>query len=254
MKITENEPLAEELLDYLRDILAGRGTLPAIDYKRDLTYYHRSELLGCLMIPFLARTVDPSDVQPLSKDRVLYFARGRAVERFFGADNVPLVKDGIVVSVDRISPFHGLVEMKSTIMSSDNFEYKLRTTMKHWIEECKVVAAAYDDTAANLAIMFLAGNKKRWGMEGRVGVDLKAWRMEFDKDELREAWYALFERRNYLDAALNTGIAPSLDVVKQTVTSWGCKDCTYNNLCPYFQCLTWGPSVVEKKEEPNEQA
>ncbi len=252
MKITENEALADELIDYLRDLLRGKVTLPAVDYKRDLQYYHRSELLGCLMVPFLARTVPPDDVQPLSRERVLYFARGRAVERIFGADNKPLVRDGIIVSVDKISSLYGLTEMKSTVMSSASFPDAFDKNRQDWANECKAVAAAYEDTSCNIAIMFLEGNRKKWGNPDRVDVDMKAWRLEFETSELWGEWSEMRGRKAVLDDALALGIAPPLDVVKPTITSWGCAKCEYNNLCPYFQCLTWGPQVTEKKEDTND--
>jgi len=248
VKITENEQLTDELLDYLRDVLGGHITLPAIDYKRDLTYYHRSELLGCLMIPFLARTVGPDDPEPLTKEQALYFARGRAIERFFGTDNKPLVKDGIVVSVDRTSPYHGLVEMKSTVMSSSGFPHAFHDNRKDWAEECKVVAAAYEDTSCNIAIMFLEGNKKKWGNPDRIPVDLKAWRLEFETSETWGAWSELRGRKAVLDDALSLGIAPPLDIVKPTVSAYYCKECIYSKLCPYWQCLNWGPNENQQEE------
>ena len=248
MNLVENPELAEELLDYLRELLDGKITLPAVDYKRDLAYYHRSELLGCLMLPFLARTVNKDEVPKLNKSRCLYFARGRAVERIFGADNKPVVRDGIVTSVDRTSDNHGLVEMKSTVMSSDNFEGKLRSNVKHWIEECKVVARAYDDTSCNLAVMFLVGNtpSRRWGKPGREAVDLKAWRLDFDGGELDEAWSEMVSRRELLELCVSSGLAPVFKDVKPTVGAWGCGDCQYALFCPYFQLMMDGGKPIEE--------
>jgi hypothetical protein len=244
MIIHESPELADDLIQYLRALLDGKVTLGPVDYKRDLTHFHRSELLGCLMIPYLERMEKTRPA--LSKERILYFSRGRAVERVFGADNEPLLRNGITISVDLKHPKHGLVEIKSTVMGSENFAEKLPTRSAHWVEECKAVAAAHDVTSCNLAVVFMVGNtpSHKWGKPGRVAVDLKAWKMDFTPEELAASWEDMLWKRDKVNEALDHEEYPELTTVKVTVPKWGCKECQWAERCPYFAEL-----IMEQKEK-----
>lgn len=219
MKAIESPDVAKLYLKKMRD---------KVDVPRARTEMHCSDLELCPVKVWYRRTLSPKQY-PLSDKSILFFASGIAWEAWMGAGHKYCVKDGIHCNVDDETPL-GLTEMKSTRIWTST--YNPTKSCPWWIFRCKSYAYAFGEKHVNLVVFFWVGN----GRDERI--DLKAWRVEFESNELEEHWAEVLRRKAILLTALETG--EPIDVRLIWTEAWECRSCNFRDIC-------YAREVVEKK-------
>lgn len=237
MNAVEKPERAAELLNHVRQLMTGGRTLPAISYPVRGNEIHLSTLDLCLQQSLFRLTLP--DPPPPSDDSILLFMRGRVVERSMAQEAPPVEKDGILCSVDYISPEWGLAEIKSVATDSSKFSplSKKNGIYPHWKQRMMGYCHAYDTDRITLVVYFLVGNtaSHKWSNPGRKKVDLKAWEITFTPEEMAENWGLILRRKAALIAALNDGgELPDEFVAPET---WLCENCEMSEICPKWRAF-----------------
>ena len=210
MKATEDTVVANWYLNKMR----GK-----VDTPRDKLKIHASDLELCPVKTWYRRIL-PEGQCPLSDKLILFFASGIAWEAWLDTEHQYAIKDGIHCGADDKTE-HGLTEMKSTRKWTSTFNPT--KSYPHWVFRMKTYAAAFEQTHINLVVFFWVGNGRD------VGIDLKAWRVEFEANELDEHWAEVLRRKAILLTALETG--EPIDVRLIWTEAWECKSCNFGELC-----------------------
>jgi len=234
MNAVEKPERAAEFLAHVRALLNGERTIPALEYKQRGPEFHLSDFDLCLYKTYLRKTEENA---PESSDiAILKFIRGRAIERIMATEADPAEKDGILCSVDYISPTWGLAEIKSVATDSSRFQPldPRNGPYAHWLRRMKGYCTCYGESRITLFIYFMVGNtgSHRWGAPDREDVALRAWEYEFTPEELAENWTDVLERKDALEYAINHG--GEMDDRFAAKADWECRGCEMSPLCPFF--------------------
>jgi hypothetical protein len=237
MNAVEKPERAAEMLSHVRALMTGGRTLPAVTYPKRGSEIHLSTLDLCLQQSLFNLTLD--NPPPISDDAILRFIRGRVVERSMAEEAAPAEKDGIICTVDYISPDWGLAEIKSVATDSSKFSPMSAKggIYPHWRQRMMGYCHAYDTDSITLFVYFLIGNtaSHKWGAKGRRPVDLRAWEVTFTPEELAENWAMVMRRKAALEAALNDGgVLPDEFVAPET---WLCEGCQFSEICPKWRAF-----------------
>lgn len=237
MIANEKPERAAEMLDHVRQLMTGGRTLPPVTYAVRGNEIHLSTLDLCLQQSLLKMTL-PDPPQP-SDQSILMFIRGRVVERSMAEEAKPVEKDGILCSVDYISPDWGLAEIKSVASDSSKF---VPTSPKggvypHWKQRMMGYCHAYDTDRITLFVYFLVGNttSHKWGNPERKKVDFRAWELTFTPEEMADNWGTILRRKDALLAARNDGgVLPGEFVAPE---AWLCEGCEFSEVCPSWRAF-----------------
>jgi len=233
MRAILNTALRRKKLDDLYELISGKQVMKSVTYPpRDFDDIHLSDLEwegSCPMISYLSRTEESKKYNDLT---ILRFLRGRIVERAIADELEPLVKDDIICTLDDYDEF-GYSEIKSTIKDCDSFDPI--TSYPHWVNRCKGYIKAIEEDHINLIVLFWVGNiwtSRRRGVE-TVPVELKAWTLFPENDEVDEHWNECIRRRDILRNALDSDDpAELIKATEKYKPSWfSCDGCEHNETC-----------------------
>lgn len=255
---TERPEIAKDYLQHLRDLVGGRKSVPKIQYDQDhrREYTHGGQLYEglCPLPPFYIRA--GYDILPLSDDAIMKFGSGRGLERLVATEQDSIERDGIWITPDDYHPQWGWGEIKSTRQSSYLFDPEKECP--YWISQIQGCAYVTDSLEYNLIAWFIVGNLPSfttWAIkehgypkEKYKGTDMKAWTLEFTKEELSKAWSEKLARKDALERAikqkdpriLHRYVEPNLPYrVRERKSGnfkdyWQCKDCQAKICCYYY--------------------
>jgi hypothetical protein len=205
---TPNPDLEKYYLDKLR---------AKVSNPRD-NQIHASDLDLC-PIKVIYRRRNP-DTQ-LSDKAILFFTSGLAVEAFIGCNHKQGEKDGVLCSADDAA-LGALTEIKSTRKGTNKFDPI--TSCPWWIFRCMTYRIVFNEPIS-LAVFFWVGNRKD------VGIDFKAWSLDFTNQELAAHWKEVLRRRDIVKGALERGA----DIPREV--SWHCqywdecRECEFKSIC-----------------------
>jgi len=241
MKATLNPKLVKTCINRARAILNGQSDLPTVHYNGDRTGIHLSDLQGCPLLSYYQKQIG-KDAPPNDDRAILYFTRGRAVERFLAEEQEGITVDDISCTADGFYLEHGYLEIKSTAEQMDFFDPL--TAHPEWIERILGYCHAYKQTHWNLVVFFVVGNMpnrlwwniKEFGKstEPYVGIALKAWRLSFTEAEIVNNWDVMLTRKRRLEDCLETGVPPSREWIDEQTQEWQHKICSAKDICYYL--------------------
>jgi hypothetical protein len=231
MITSANDDLRQHYIEKLRDIVEGRRAIPELllTRKTEPGIIHASECELCPAKVFYKRTL--TEMPPLSVMSILHFAKGRLFERMIGAALQPVEKDGITCEIDDIYN-DLLVEIKSTTM--DMAKFNPLTCPPWWRQRSKAYCYAHDTDRIGLAVWFLVGESwtKRGG-DQKIGI--KAWTLEFTKEELEHNWAYMLEQRELILAHIENKLFPSVGWIQSRLKNFECPSCNFLDICAYPQ-------------------
>jgi len=264
MIIKESPKLAEIYTQRIIDLVEGRREMQAIQYDPEgrKKHIHASDLDGLCPLPSYYSRVIPNP-PPLDPQAAMKFLRGRVIERAIAQECPPIERDGIWCTVDDIYPeWIGLVEIKSTAQSCENFDFV--RDCPQWVTRMKTYCYAYGEKKIGLVVFFLVGNMPSYSLwnlkdkslrrEKYTSVNLRAWEVRFKPHELKENWIEMLARKEKLEEAIKKGkpfppeyVRRFLPVNKEKSGEkayWQCRGCRFKEVCYFFQ-----EYVKEKDEE-----
>lgn len=182
---------------------------------------HQSDLNYCLNKQAL-RKIHPV---PEPDKTILLYSIGWATQRWLTgqtADEEPLVKDGIIVTRDAVTPDGFPWELKATYMSSARDV----TAMRAWLRQIMAQCYVSGKTAAFLSRFEIMGD---WKIKENNRPTLSAWRLEFTPEELQVNWEWFLARKAKYEEILQTGklLAPIYALPDSEEDAYECKDCPY---------------------------
>jgi len=207
MRIQRDIDLERKLMDSLRPEYKERDEI------------HITELLGCLRLSWLRRKYDLETPD----DKVLLYARGGLLharfwvpgkEELFKRDNLYGRPDGYFEEEgEQIIP----LELKSTIKQIKN-----DSDIEFYLPQLLCYMYLVDSTVGYFGVFQIID------YENKRKPSLKGWRIECTKEELKEHWRKMKERRDILISHLVEDKPPSKDTC---YWEWMCGDCEGKNLC-----------------------
>ncbi len=244
---TESPELVAYYRQRINDILSGKITIPETRYERHLIHdeIHASEVDGsCLHRAFYNRTLD--EIPPLSGNAPLLFLRGRGVERMLITKQPIVIKEGISMEIDDYVDSWGFIEIKSTAADSGYFEPVSK--FPHWINRGGIYCVGHDVDCFYLVVYFLVGNlwsSMKRGFQGeKKKVDFRAWKIQFERNDLDLIWYNAQARRTLLIEAIDSGIPP--DIAPE---SWECQSCNLSPVCQYARGQARADNYLREQDE-----
>lgn len=243
MKAVLREDIAQAYINQARRVITGELALPRVQYKRDNSVMHLSDLQGCPLRTYYNK-IYGEKAPPITDSSVLYFTRGRQVERalmFEGEQSSEA--DGVHCTADDLHPDFDYGEIKSTAEQMDFFDPL--TAHIEWIERILGYCYAFKQTEWNLIVLFMVGNMpnrlwwniKEYGKskEPYKGIALKAWRLSFSEGEIISNWDIMLGRKRKLEECLRIETPPSRDWIGDSIESWMCKTCQMKDMCYYLE-------------------
>lgn len=221
MKAKLNPELANWRIEQLRNRLFK---------SRKGDFIHASEVDGnCLLKAFYRRTRD--DLPPSTKNQILRFMRGWAIEYYITGQEYDEVKekDGIICSADDLTNF-GISEVKSTAMNLRDFD-PIKSTPQ-WINRAGIYANIFEENHVNLEVFFVRGNYKD------IREEYRCWTIEFTDADLEKIWKEATARRDILITALTFNRPIPIEHVKPLEFKRGKTECGYcelTSICFYFE-------------------
>ena len=202
MEIRENRELEEKVL---RSILEER--------RRG---FHVTDLIGCLRKAWFSMKGVAEEVNERVK---LLTVSGKALhgllESFAVLREIEREKDGVIGRIDAVGD--RIVELKTT--RSTKAEIKER-----WVKQLMAYCYMAGEREADLLVFYINRG------------ELRAWRLSFTEEELRENWEYIVKRKERLKEALEKNLFP-FDLREK----WECEACGYKKYCKamelYVRCL-----------------
>lgn len=204
MKVYENQRVADwAIRQAIQKIFGNQGRTGP---------WHASEIYQCLRKTILHRT----QPVPYSKDAILRFAVGFAVQEWFlGPEANGEEVFGIVLSPDRVVK-NNVLEFKTTRNSyhrkKDDHHFNPEDYTS-WINRTRSYCAAMNIPRAHIIVFFIYAS------------DIHAWTLEFTEEELAAVEPEITAARAVLDHHIANGTLPLV-----TTRSWE-GEC---GLCPYM--------------------
>lgn len=240
------------------DMMTGKREMPLVRMSTPAERtkcIHASDLDDslCPLPAYYSRVTPANQYPPLSIDSALKFLRGRVIERAIAKENNPVIKDGVMCTVDdEPEELPHPVEIKSTASTSTDF--RPDRDYPFWMSRLKTYCNAYDTDTMHLAVFFLVGNlpsfafwasKDERKKTGRYqGVDLNGWTVKFTDKELKEHWDNILLRRDILSEAIETECPIDSAIVEMHLpwrlrksgkkNYWQCKDCRWRDVPCYY--------------------
>ena len=248
MRATPSPGLVNICIGRVRGILDGKIELPAVKYEGERQGIHLSDLTACPAAAYYQKILG-EDAPPNSDTNMLYFVKGKAAERFFAEEQEGRITDGISTTADGLYSDYGYLEFKATAEQMDFFQPL--QSHPEWIERILGYCKTYGQEHWNLVVYFIVGNMpnrlfwniKEFGKstEPYVGIALRAWRLDFTKEEIDKNWEVMCHRKRGLEECLKTGIPPSRAWIDKQVAEWQHKICRFKNICYYRtrKCNVW---------------
>ena len=241
MKAIERPDIAEFYLQRIRDLMLGNRIMSEVryDYERKPDIIHASEIDDgtCPLQAYYHRVLPESNVPPIADISVLLFLRGRVVERAIASECETIEVNGIGCRPDDHTEDFGYSEIKSCWKDSTKFNPADKEKgYPHWIQRIKTYCYVTEQLTYNLVVMFMIGNTwtTKWNSPDRVPCALKAWRLEFDQDEVNKNWLTMLNRRDLLLKAIDSGISILWGGVPKRLPPWGCRSCQFTSVCEYY--------------------
>ncbi len=242
MKATPNDSVTQVCILRARKILSGQIVLPEVHYTRARDSIHLSDLQDCPAYPYYQKILGENAPENDDKN-ILYFVRGRAIERFFAEEQPQVTCDGISCTADGFQEGNGYLEIKTTAEQMDFFDPI--ATHPEWTERIMGYCHAYMQTRWNLVVFFAFGNapNKLWwnikefgkSKEKYVGIALKSWTLEFSDLEIEDNWIEVKRRRDMLQECLDKKIPPSDRWIEEQTPDWRHKICQMRTVCKYME-------------------
>lgn len=183
---------------------------------------HASDIYSCFRRVVLQRR----NPVPLSKDAILKFAIGFALQEFFfGPEEEGQEIYGIIMSTDRLIN-NQVLEFKTTRMSYEKYlKDDKGKLLKHlpkvkfdpednesWILRCRAYCAGHNVRKAHIGVFFIYQN------------DLHVWTVEFSDGDLEAGRQDIEERRVALEEYL---LHPGLPPVSTRMGAYECEYCPF---------------------------
>jgi hypothetical protein len=240
MQITKNDKLATFYIERARKLITGDLVLKSVQYNSERQGIHLSDLQGCPAIPYYSR-IYKDNKPPIPDNSVLFFLRGRQIERAFHENEISTICEGISCTADDQNEF-GYTEIKSTAEQMDFFD-PLKAH-KEWIERILGYMYAFEQTTWHLLVFFIVGNMpnrlwwniKDFGKSDKPyeGIALQAWTLEAPLLEIAENWALMQARKKTLEQCIETKTPPSDDYIEMMIEDWHHKTCQFKPVCEYY--------------------
>lgn len=245
MRATNRSDIAEVYINRVRDLMQGKRIMSEVryEYHRPPDQVHASEIDDgtCPLQPYYHRTLPESEIPKQDDTSILFFLRGRVVERAIASECDVIEKDGILCRPDDFEATLGYAEVKSCWKDCGKFHPLNKDKGRylgypHWIQRIKTYMYAVDDLFYNLVVMFMLGNTwtTKWDSPKRVPCKLKAWQLEGERKEVDANWLTMLHRRDMLFKAVDNGISHLWESVERRLPPWGCGYCQFTQLCEYY--------------------
>ena len=249
MKAIYREDIILHYMNRARKIITGKIVQPSVQYSGTRQGIHLSDLQGCPALPYYSR-IYGEEAPPILDNSILYFLRGRQVEKAFHENEVSTTCEGISCTADDYNEQFGYTEIKSTAEQMDFFDPL--TAHKEWIERTLGYMYAFKQKQWNLVIFFIVGNmpnKLWWNIKefGKStvkyqGVALKAWTLYAEGLEIADNWTTMLARKREIEKCIEGQIPPSDDYIEMMIEEWMHKTCQMQPVCEYYQ------NHIENKE------
>lgn len=237
MRAEERPDIADHYGQRIIDLMTGRRSMPEVKYpERKGGTWHISDLdgAGCLGLSLCRARFE--ELPQIEVKSALQFLKGRVVERAISThDSIsPTLTDDIWGSADDFTEEFGFAEIKSTTADMDKFEPL--TKYPWWAKRIMGYCHAYKVPFWNLVVVFLVGNL--WtNKRAPTTIGIKAWKLFFSPDEIKNNWEKLVERKMLLENWLeNPDFWPSMAEAgafwSGTSSKTRCSGCQAVTVCP----------------------